>query len=302
MSTPESLDEPRSGFITSVGLRLHHLSHGPDSGPLVVLHHGFLDHARAWDRVAGGLAASGYRVVVPDARGHGDSDWVGPGGSYYFPDYLLDLHHLLATLGTGPVALIGHSMGGAVVMYWAATFPDRVRCVVAMDGMGPPDVPPSSAPGHLRDFVASTSNAFARRTAVSSRPMRTLEDAAARLRQVDALIPEAEALRLAGHATRVGPDGTLAWKYDPLHRARAGVAFSLPVARALWGAIRSPVLHLRAGKNPFILPDHSERLAAVRDVREVTLPHVGHNMHAHDPDAVVATIRSFLGVHLPAED
>ena len=66
------------GHVVSAGLRLHYVTWG--EGPLVVVHHGFLDHCRSWDRVALALA-SRWRVVVLDARGHGDSGWIGVGGT-----------------------------------------------------------------------------------------------------------------------------------------------------------------------------------------------------------------------------
>ena len=48
-----------------------------------VLVHGFTDLAHAWDDVAARLVDHG-RVVAPDLRGHGDSDWIGAGGYYHF--------------------------------------------------------------------------------------------------------------------------------------------------------------------------------------------------------------------------
>ena len=47
--------------------------------------HGFADIGAMWSDVAERLAPHGH-VIAPDLRGHGDSDWIGPGGYYYFMD------------------------------------------------------------------------------------------------------------------------------------------------------------------------------------------------------------------------
>ncbi len=88
-----------------------------------VLVHGFTDLAAGWDAVAERLTALGH-VVAPDLRGHGDSDWVGPGGYYYFMDYVADLDDAIAQLARPRVIVVGHSMGGGVVVsYWAGSRP-----------------------------------------------------------------------------------------------------------------------------------------------------------------------------------
>src|SRR5437762_3668322 len=93
------------------GMR-HHVVEWPGSGPTLMLLHGYLDHARIFDPLAAELA--GFRLLAPDLRGHGDTDWVPAGGYYYFPDYAADVHAIAHALATPPLALVGHSMGGGV--------------------------------------------------------------------------------------------------------------------------------------------------------------------------------------------
>ena len=204
---------------------------------------------------------------------------------------MLDLRTLLEHLGDPPVHLVGHSMGAGVVSYTAGAFPEHVRSVTMIDGIGPPDEPRSLAPRHLRAYVTTTQRELGRRTPAA---LPTVEEAAARMRRVDPGIDEATALDLARLGTR-DVEGGVAWKYDPLHRARAGVPFSLDSAAALWGAIECPVLHVRGGKSPFILPDHDLRMALFRDMREAVVPEAGHNVHVHAPDALAERLHAFLG-------
>src|SRR5262245_37513454 len=98
---------PRDRFVESNRLR-HHLLEWSDTGPTVLLLHGFLEHAHAWDLVAPRIAVGGFRVLALDWRGHGDTDWIGPGGYYHFPDYTADLAGVVRALG-GCAALVGHS-------------------------------------------------------------------------------------------------------------------------------------------------------------------------------------------------
>jgi pimeloyl-ACP methyl ester carboxylesterase len=58
--------------ITGDGVELAVLDQG--EGPAVLLLHGFPDSARSWRRQIAALVQRGFRVVVPDPRGFGDSD------------------------------------------------------------------------------------------------------------------------------------------------------------------------------------------------------------------------------------
>ena len=71
----------------------------------VVLCHGYLDMAWSWRWVAEACAEKGYAVAAFDWRGHGETDWIGAGGYYHFPDYVLDLAELLPQLSDFPSAL-----------------------------------------------------------------------------------------------------------------------------------------------------------------------------------------------------
>jgi pimeloyl-ACP methyl ester carboxylesterase len=319
-SLPDGFDvllSPTQRSWRSAGLtlryRLYDRGGGPDAvRPVVILHHGWLDQGASWGPIADRLARD-FRVVVPDARGHGDSDWVGPGGAYWFPDYLLDLHNLVLALrsdgllGAEPVDLIGHSMGGSVAAYFAGTFPEDVRRLVLIEGLGPPSEGPGLVAARLHGFVSTTRAAWWRRDRVHAGTSRAdsgevsrgdvmsgLEDAARRLMQADRLLAPPVARWLAGHATRPAPGGVgWVWKSDPLHKARSGMPFVIDHARELWSRIAAPTLVIDAGRG-FPAPDRAERLALIRDHRAVTLPHVGHNVHLHDPVRLAALISSHL--------
>ena len=99
-------------FLQINGLRICVASLG--SGPAIVISHGWLDHAGSWMQVAQQLASAGFRVIVPDQRGHGRSEHVPQSSHYHFPDYVADLALLLNVMQLKEYSLIGHSMGGTV--------------------------------------------------------------------------------------------------------------------------------------------------------------------------------------------
>jgi pimeloyl-ACP methyl ester carboxylesterase len=86
-------------------------------GPPLVLVHGITESRRMWDPLFPMFLQEGYRVVLVDLRGHGDSSKVGP---YDLATMATDLGHVLSAEGIDDGLLVGHSLGGAVVSAYAA--------------------------------------------------------------------------------------------------------------------------------------------------------------------------------------
>ncbi len=110
---------------------------GPERGKIAVCVHGLTTPSLVWQAVAEGLAEDGYRVLVYDLYGRGYSD--RPRRAHTRALFHQQLSDLLAHLHiTGPVTLLGYSMGGAIGASWAAAHPDRVERLIllAPAGMG----------------------------------------------------------------------------------------------------------------------------------------------------------------------
>jgi pimeloyl-ACP methyl ester carboxylesterase len=105
---------------------------GAPGTPTLVLVHGFSGAALDFALVAGALATD-RRVVTLDQRGHGHSTKTGRVEGYTLEQLVADLAVVLETVGDGPVDLLGHSMGGQVVMGLALSRPDLVSSLVLMD-------------------------------------------------------------------------------------------------------------------------------------------------------------------------
>ena len=126
---------PSSHIYFSQRLRLHYVDWGNPDGPPMLLIHGGRDHCRNWDWVAEHFAKD-YHIIAPDLRGHGDSQWEAS-GNYTQISYVYDIAKLLQQKNMHDVTVIGHSLDGAIALMYTALFPERVKKLVAIEGMGP---------------------------------------------------------------------------------------------------------------------------------------------------------------------
>jgi pimeloyl-ACP methyl ester carboxylesterase len=115
---------------------------GPAQGSPILLLHGFPESHAAWAEVASRLATRGFRVIVPDLRGYGDSDAPQGIAAYALDRLAQDVVALADADGAARFDLVGHDWGGIVAWAVAGRAPDRVRRLVAMaaphpDVMGP---------------------------------------------------------------------------------------------------------------------------------------------------------------------
>lgn len=107
-------------FVDLPKLRMHYVEKG--SGPLVILLHGFPESWWSWRYQIDAIAAAGFRVVVPDQRGYGETDKHGP---YDLDTLAADITHLIEALGPDRrVRIVGHDWGGAVAWHLASHFPE----------------------------------------------------------------------------------------------------------------------------------------------------------------------------------
>lgn len=105
-------------------------------GPTLVLLHGYMADKSVWLPLAKYLTPN-FRVVIPDLPGWGDSG-RNPQGDYGYGAQVQRLRQFVDALQLGSVAVVGHSMGGAIAGDYAATYPQDVGALVLIDSAGVP--------------------------------------------------------------------------------------------------------------------------------------------------------------------
>jgi pimeloyl-ACP methyl ester carboxylesterase len=111
------------------GTHLHYVTAG-DNGTPVLLVHGFPETWWAFRKLIPLLAAR-HRVYAVDLRGFGDSDVADE--SYSSAVAAEDLHALIEHLSVGPMHLVGQDVSGGTIFRLAATYPDDVIGLTAIE-------------------------------------------------------------------------------------------------------------------------------------------------------------------------
>ena len=180
-------------------MRLHVHEWGDPEAPTVVCVHGVSAHGRRYRRLAEERLANRFRVLAPDLRGHGASEWEPP---WNLGTHLDDLLETFAA--EGPVPWVGHSFGGRLVLEIAAHRPELLVCAVLLEPAIQilPHVGFDFAQQAAKDHAFSTPDEAieARLTSGSATPRAALEEE-------------------AREHLEASTDGLLRWRY-----ARAAVA------------------------------------------------------------------------------
>jgi len=282
---------PASHSFFSQRLRLHYVDYGGDGNRLLVLVHGGRDHARNWDFVAERLVGK-YHVIAPDLRGHGDSSWA-IGSTYAMPEYELDLAQLLRHLDSAKVTLVGHSLGGAIVLHYAGMYPESVERVVAIEGLGPPPEMIVDRPveERMHEWIATMQELATRQP----RRYRTLAEAEARMREANPHLSPAMAKHLTVHGTMRMEDGSYVWKFDNYVRAWPPYRYDVESVQRLWSRITCPVLLVRGSESWASNPVIDGRAAHFKNYRYVEVAGAGHWVHHDRFDEFMKHLTAFLG-------
>jgi len=281
---------PTSHYFYSQRLKLHYVDWGNAEKPPLLLVHGGRDHARNWDWVATELRDD-YHVIAPDLRGHGDSQWA-VGGSYAMVDYVLDVTQLLNALQLFPITIIGHSLGGSIALQYCGVYPDRVRKVVAIEGLGPPpsmlrDTPPNQRMsvwiGEMQGLAQRHPHRY-----------KSLDEAVARMRDANPHLSPEQARHLTVHGSYRDEDGTYLWKFDNYVRAASPYLFNMKEAREIWGQITCPVLLVRGTESWASDPEIDGRATAFRTYKAINIEKAGHWVHHDQLDVFLTVVREFL--------
>lgn len=126
-----------SHYVQTSRLKMHYLAYGPDDGIPAILIHGNLSTGRFYEHIMPN-APAGYRFIMPDMRGFGDTERLPIDATRGLRDWADDTYALVQALGiTQPVHLSGWSTGGAAVAAYAMDRPAQVASLTFIDPVSP---------------------------------------------------------------------------------------------------------------------------------------------------------------------
>jgi pimeloyl-ACP methyl ester carboxylesterase len=284
---------PTSHSFISQRLRLHYVEWGDPEAPPLILQHGGRDHCRSWDWVAQELMAD-WRIIAPDLRGHGDSAW-SPDGDYTMGAFIYDFAQLIHSLGYDEVSIVGHSLGGNISTCFTGLYPDQVRKLVNIEGLGPSpelqaELEAKGLANRMRDWIEG------RRAAAGRLPRRyaTIEAAFARMKEENAHLSDEQARHLTIHGVSRNEDGTYSWKFDNYLNSWPAIGPKPAEIQELWQAVTCPVLLLYGTDSFASNPERDGRASHFRDARTIEYANAGHWLHHDQFDRFVTDVRGFL--------
>jgi esterase len=241
--------------------------------PLLILH-GFLGMSDNWKSFGSLYANEGFQVHMLDLRNHGKSFHSNEFNYQVMANDVVEYcnHHHLEE-----IYIIGHSMGGKVAMLFATTYPERVTKLIVAD-IGPKYYPP-----HHQDILAGL-NAVD----FSKQPSRTEVE--------ETLFPY-----IPDFGTRQFLMKNLYWKQPnqldfrfnlKVFNEQIEIIGNSLVANAIF---KKPTLFIRGGNSNYILDADLPLIKQhFPEATLITIPNVGHWLHAENPKEFFQETRTFL--------
>ena len=291
----------RSEFIPIRNLQYHVQvwgEPGPGKTPLVMVH-GWMDVAASYQFVVDAFQHDHY-IIAPDWRGYGQTE-APLADNYWFPDYLADLDFLLDHYAPDqPVNLVGHSMGGNVVMLYGGVRPQRIRRLVNLEGFGMPATIPAQAPGRFATWMDELKKLHAGE--MDLKAYDSADGVARRLMKTNPRLGADKAAWLARHWAVETADGRWAIRGDAAHKVTNAQLYRVEEVQAIYQRLSMPVLAVEASDNSldmwwkgqFTLAEYHERLKVVPQVEIARIDDAGHMMHHDQPEVLAALIERFI--------
>jgi pimeloyl-ACP methyl ester carboxylesterase len=257
-----------TGTCETNGVRLHFTRTGGKKPPLVLLHSLTLDGS-CWSPWARALEAR-FDVVMPDARGHGDSST--PATGYSYDELAADVVGLMQGLALASPVLLGHSMGGMTAALVAAQHPMLLRGLVLAD-------PTFLSPETQREVYASGAATEQHRRLLA----RSLPEVRSDLRARHPHRSQELVERIAHARLRTRLE------------AFAVLAPPNPDFRQLIRAIRVPTLLVIGGRGGVVSGELAAELQGLNGrVQVAQIVEAGHALHLDQPERFSALLDAFL--------
>jgi len=251
-------------YIQINGADIYYQVYGADQPgrvPVLLIHGSTITGEIDWSEIAPRLAAAGYKVYVPDCRGHGKSS--NPGGGYTFKQLAADAAAFVKAMGYERMHIIGHSNGGNVALLTLMEHSDVTQTAVLQ-----------AANAYVTDYL------------------RKREPVVLEPDYFAAHSPESVAEMIKAHSGLFGQDY---WR-DLLRMTMDELLAEPNYSPADLARVDRPVLAIMGENDAVNAPDrHAQFIAENIPGAEVWVPEsIGHNVHKEIPDEWLAKVLDFL--------
>ena len=274
-------------FQTTDGLRLYVRDYpGPDANaPVLLCLHGLTRNSKDFASLAQALA-SDFRVVVPEQRGRGLSDYAEDVSRYSLLQYVEDMQGLIVELGLQRLWVVGTSMGGLMTFALNALSPGLIERAVIND-IGPEIA--QAGLNRIKSYVGVAG------------PFENWEEATAYLMSITAeIFPDWTDSQWSDFARQcyIEREGQIVIDYDPRIATPLATQSTDTEAETLWSLFEAmasvPSLLVRGELTDLLSPECVARMQKVHPSMEVlSVPNVGHAPMLDEP-GVTEAIRRFL--------
>ncbi len=264
-------------------MRFNVLDWGPLDAPPVFCLHGNHQSAHSWDLVSLHLARH-YRVVVPDQRGHGDSEWARD-CAYSTEEMAADAVALMRAMNIDQPIVMGHSMGGRNTLVMALSDQNAAKALVIID-IGPE----ISARGRMiiGSFIADNEE------------FDDIDAFVANVRQYDPYRSQEHIERTVRYNLFQRIDGKYVSKCDRAPRklglTERGGGHKLTLENV--ATLDLPVLVVRGETSTILTPEAAVRFTETLPQGQlVTVPACGHNVHSQNTQGFLDAVSGYLSAH-----
>ncbi|MCA9848106.1 MAG: alpha/beta hydrolase [Dehalococcoidia bacterium] len=278
--------KPRDEFVEVNDLKLHYREWGDSrSRHALLMLHGYASTSEMWTDVATDLARE-FRVIALDMRGYGQSDRAED-MDYTRATQLEDLEAFVDAVGLRSLTLVGHSMGGALAICYAAEHPEVVTALVVVE----------AAPEVLRSGIEGV-----RRLLLTGDGFDSVDAAVEAFRAYQPYASTEQLERRVHSVLKMNEDGRLVWDFDE--------AFRDPQIRPpepdpgqrrlsdLWDSadrVQCPTMIIRGQDTDMLTPEAIQRLhRRIAGSRVSLIEDAGHHVPTDQPASLALNIREFL--------
>ena len=210
-------------------------------------------------------------------------------------NYVYDLAQLIHQQKLAPVTIVAHSLGGNISLRYTGVYPETVRRLVAIEGLGPSrrileKEAQKTIDVRVRDWIEE------QRTLSARLPRRypTIEDALQRMQDENKHLSPEQARHLTQHGVNQNEDGSYSWKFDNDVRVWPPYDMTRDAITALWGRITCPTLLVYGTESWATNPATDGRLAAFQNAEVLSVEGAGHWVHHDRLDIFLEAVKRFI--------